>query len=260
MGRRPSHSASRLSTLRSSVLSRHLAPDPDSAPAPVPQGATRVGAARHADRSRTAGRRTWSLVAAALACVGLLIAGAMLLVLTGPPQDDGRTGDDGVFSDEIEGGTGGQGGAPTIATQSSTPAAGTTAPGDAGATSDLTGVGGDGSGTGGTGTAAGTGGGTGGTGVGTGAGTAAGSKGSSTAGTGSTGGTGTGTDTGGNTGTGSTGGETGGGGTAPAPTSSAAPTSSPCLCETVTKTVCSLPGVSNTECLLNGGTLIQVPV
>ena len=71
----------------------------------------------------------------------------MLSFLSDAPADDGRTGDDGVFSDGTERGTGGQGG-PVVGTQSS-PTSSTTAPGSAvdpatGApVGDLTGVGGD---------------------------------------------------------------------------------------------------------------------
>jgi hypothetical protein len=201
-----------LPTSRSPVLPRHLAPDT------APRSPSRIGAARHALRTRTAGRRSAIILALGFACAALLIAVPIMLVIGGATDRDGRTGDDGVFSDETDGGTGGQGGGPGPATGSdATPSSGSPLPGGpaaadgatgAGATGDLTGVGGNGAlpRTGGTGTGAA---GTGGVGTGT-TGSGTGSTGTGTTGTGTTG---TGTGTGGTSGgTGGTSGGTGGSG------------------------------------------------
>jgi hypothetical protein len=132
--------------VRSSVLPRHLAPD---TPPPV--------------TSRPGRRRSAILFGLALLCAGLLIAVPMIVVLSGPSDDGGRTGDDGVFSDKTEPGTGGQGGA-DIGTQAvPSPSPGAAAPaggaatGGGGARSGGTGGTGGSGGAGGAGGAGGTG-------------------------------------------------------------------------------------------------------
>src|SRR4051812_21431474 len=104
LGRRRAGTAHTSSPLRSPVLSRHLAPDTAA------RRAARLGATHHALRNRAAGRWRAILFALALACAGVLIAVPRLMGFPGSADDEGRSGDDGVFSDQIERGTGGQGG------------------------------------------------------------------------------------------------------------------------------------------------------
>lgn len=138
-GRRGPAQRATLPTVRRSVLPRHLAAGPAS------RAASRPGAARYALRTRVAGRRRL-LFALALACLALLVAVPMLTGLSDSPAHGGRTGDDGVFSDGTERGTGGQGG-PVLGTESSpttaTAPGGVTDPAGGVPAGDLTGVGGD---------------------------------------------------------------------------------------------------------------------